>query len=572
MNFSQFYQYPLINISRCSTMDRRTWAQDVLRCLLCETPGPPMYCDICHIHLCKACVGQHIFDQSSQHKVVPFEKRGLNPKCLKHSTQLCDLHCKECDIQICTECVSSGEHLGHKMVGILKLVENKKDAVQRDLQELENTIYPKYQEMASNIPVQRDNLHENSHKLKTDIEKHKEDLHREIDIAIERLKSGVDEIESKHLAFLDKQEEEIKRSISEVTDIIADLNKLLNSSDVCLLSSYKSRNVEFRRVPPIPIVSLSRFIPQKINKEQIYQQIGSLSMLSMKKEQESTGAGSFPLDRPLIDVPRIITDINTEYDDSNELESVSCLSDDDVWACGSDNMMSLFNLKGELVKSIKTKSGNIPGDITVTQGGELVYTDYLKRTVNIVKNKGIKTIISLRSWKPLFVCSALSGDLLVVMITDDNKEAKVARYSGSTEKQSIQFNEMGQPLYSLQNHTKYICENKNLDICVADSYPGSPAVVVVNQAGKFRFNYTGFPLILKKPFEPVGITTDIQLRILTSDYNNNYIHILDQDGQFLRYIDNCQINHPNGLCVDSRDNLFVADGYSGKIKKIQYYI
>uniref|UniRef100_K1QL22 B box-type domain-containing protein n=1 Tax=Magallana gigas TaxID=29159 RepID=K1QL22_MAGGI len=167
----------------------RTRAQDVLRCHLCDTPGPPMYCDICHIHLCKACVGEHISDESKDHKVVPFKKRGLNPKCSKHSTQLCELYCEHCGVPICVECVSSREHLGHEQVGISKLLESKKETLKRDLQELENTIYPKYQEIASNIPVQKTDLKENSKKLTTAIDKHGKELQREIDIAVKKLKS-----------------------------------------------------------------------------------------------------------------------------------------------------------------------------------------------------------------------------------------------------------------------------------------------------------------------------------------------------------------------------------------------
>jgi hypothetical protein len=266
--------------------------------------------------------------------------------------------------------------------------------------------------------------------------------------------------------------------------------------------------------------------------------------------------------KPLLDEPRLIATIDTGYD---RLHSAACLSEDKVWTQGDNKTMKLLNLQGEILMSVLTKSWGIPWDIGVTRDRDLVYTDF--KTINLVKDKEIQTVITLQGWTPLYVCCSATGNFLVTLLSDDFKQCKIVRYSGSTETQTIQYDDQGRPLYLSDYNDKYICENRNLDICVADY--GADAVVVVNQSGKFRFRYTGHPSGNKELFSPVGITTDSNSHILTANFNNGHIHILDQDGQFLHYF-HFHLERPYGLCVDTRDNLFVAEHYTAELKKIQY--
>ncbi|XP_062584624.1 tripartite motif-containing protein 2-like [Saccostrea cucullata] len=330
---------------------------------------------------------------------------------------------------------------------------------------------------------------------------------------------------------------------------------------------YSSKIKELSKLPPKVKISLPVFSRKAKNTEHFYTLFGSLTELTTKTEENG-----YKLKKPetptkeLLEEPELITTINIG---DKKLRSVACLSEEEICTTGYEvSDMKCFNIQSSLIKTIKTKSGEGPNDIAVTGDGDLVYSDWKTKTLNKVKNGQIEEMIRLQGWVPENLCVTSSDELLVSLYSDDKTQPKVVRYSGSKEKQTIQFDEEGNPLYSGNGVIKYVTENRNLDICVADNKAG--AVVVVNQAGKLRFRYTDHPSATKnEPFKPRGITTDSQRQILTADYHNQCIHILDQDGQFLRYIDNCDLKEPFGLCGDKKDKLFVAE-WTGKLKKIKY--
>nr|XP_022308239.1 E3 ubiquitin-protein ligase TRIM36-like [Crassostrea virginica] len=428
------------------TMDPRHSAQDVVRCAMCRDAVAPMYCSVCHTHLCKDCVEKHFSDKSKVHTVVPFEQflSTLNyPKCSTHPTKQCELHCEQCDIPICSSCISSGKHNGHKAVDIFEDFESKKEVLRKDLEELEKSILPKYQESSTIIKTQKTDQHQHYKKLTAELNKQGEAFHREINTIMQRKQSEIDKMNAKHLTAIEKQEGVINKALHEIKQVIVHLKSLLETSDVSHVSKYKSKNGDLKNLPPKLKISLPNFQPQRIDTEQLLKQFGSLSSISIETVEQgytvpSPGAESSHPARLLLDVPHLVTDIPTIGYDC--LFHVSCLSDEEIWISGNNKFMKLYNLKGQLLNSVLTKSGNNPKDIAVTRSGGLVYADPKDRSINVVSGTKIQTLITLR------------GDR---------------------------------------------------------------------------------------------------------------IHIIDQDEHFLRLIHNCGLQVPCGLCVDSRDNLFVAERNTG---------
>lgn len=262
-------------------MDLQRFDHGVLCCHLCNVKDPPMYCAICHIHLCKTCVGHHISDKSKEHNVIPLQKWVSATKCEEHTSKICEHYCKRCDKPICVQCASSAEHESHEFIAIGEKLEIHKNVIQKDLQELKNSIYPNYQDNASIISDQKADFKQNSHKLMIAIDEHGENWHKVIDSTIKKLKSDLNEMDSKLSAVLNKKENEIMGTISEIEQKIANLKEKMSSNDFRSVSIYESRNDEYRKLPTKLILTLPRFIPQKINTEHIYQEFGSLSTLSM---------------------------------------------------------------------------------------------------------------------------------------------------------------------------------------------------------------------------------------------------------------------------------------------------
>ncbi|XP_065938405.1 tripartite motif-containing protein 2-like [Magallana gigas] len=235
-----------------------------------------------------------------------------------------------------------------------------------------------------------------------------------------------------------------------------------------------------------------------------------------------------------------------------------------LWGSDMSGNLVQTDLQGNQLQKIQT-SGRDEGYHTVTQDGDLIYTDKRNKVINRTRTDNtITKFIETGDWEPFSVHSShINGDLLVGMIKE-GEPSKVTRYNKTgTEIQNIQRDDKGRGLYRMPH---YITENINGDVCVSDWR--KHAVVVVDKSGQHRFSYKG----QRSGFDPYGICTDVLGHILVCDYISKTVHLLNQDGLFLSLLltDQQGIDYPYSVCVDDKNNLWVGQLATNTVTVYKY--
>lgn len=94
----------------------------------------------------------------------------------------------------------------------------------------------------------------------------------------------------------------------------------------------------------------------------------------------------------------------------------------------------------------------------------------------------------------------------------------------------------------------------------------------MDQTGQLEFTYTG--QLEQQPFNPHYAVTDKHGQILISDCVNSKIHILDSDGNLMRFVlpDNDCIKYPLGMSIDQSNNLWLCSYGNEKVVIFKYTV
>jgi streptogramin lyase len=463
-----------------------------------------------------------------------------------------------------------GPHNGHRVKNMPKKFNDMKRKLEKDIKEIESIIIPEYMMKKEETESKLLEIMTEFGKMEKEIERHRKFWHQEVDTIFDSVASVMKSMKENHLAALKSHQSKIDKKIPEMTQTVQQNNEILKSNNVSAVTNYQSKLQEFSNMPTDVDVELPFFIMNRIQGGELSLQFvdyrASLTDTSLPSLTEKATLLAL---QDLLDQAKLTTTIPTQWPGVNALYNVACVGVDEAWVSGTDKIIRRVDIHGSELDTVTTTCPLWPAAITVTRQGELVYSDDHNRTVNIVRNGRTETLITTpRGWIPSKLCCTKSGDLLVSMHTADYNQHKIVRYQGKTVTQEIERDEDGKAIYKEGGYPVYVVENNNGDICSSDH--NANVVIVLNESGKVRFRYNGTLARRKKPFISRHLVTDSMGRIIITDGNNACLHILDQNGQFLRCVDNCGLVKPLGLSVDSEGRLWVGLCDSGEVKVIQY--
>nr|XP_022293307.1 uncharacterized protein LOC111103949 isoform X1 [Crassostrea virginica] len=544
----------------------KSWAQEVLTCDLCDNPIQ-QFCNNCQVNLCVECVSKHVDKfQSLSHDIVHFRNRKIQlvcPECKIHSGQRCEVFCHDCQTPVCVMCCI-GPHQGHHAVELNKIIAQKKQEIQKETEEIESKLIPKYQEADTNIKIEISKATTHYAKLEKEQECQRKLWHQEVDSIFDTFDTMIHTMKDSDLNVLTTRHAKLENTIQNMTQTVRQNKEILNSKKPEEVTRFSSKLKELKDFPTNITFKTPNLNTNTIKGKELNIELGdmtaTLTLPAMRKSPDQITTSS----KESFDKAKIVASFPTEC---RPLGKITCFGSEDAWICGENQEITRIDIHGYVQDVVRTTCKYWPAGIMVTKQNDLVYSDSLRRTVNIVKHGGTETIINApRGWKPYRLFCTRSGDILVNMFIQGKN--KILRYQGHKIIQEIVKDERGTPIFKRGPFRLFMTENKNGDVCVSDVNGNN--VVAVDRTGHIQFTYDGKPSGKNNSFGPRCLVTDSLSHLIVADFNNDCLHILDQNGHFLRCLDTFGLENPNGLSVDSEGRLWVGLLNAGIIRVIQY--
>lgn len=388
---------------------------------------------------------------------------------------------------------------------------------------------------------------------------------KEVEDIFDKVDSYIIKMKEESLSTLTAHKKKIEEIIPDMIKTVEENKEILKSNEATNTLNYISKNEEYEHayVPFNADKEYPSLVADVLKGNELNIKIGHLrATMSQTSEPAVIDDELSTKLQQTLKKSKLIVSISTRC---KPLHRVACVEENEAWVSGNNKAITRLDVHKTVKETVITTCLRFTNDISVTTQGDLIYSDYRNRTVNIVREGKTESLLTTPSgWHPCNLYATKAGDVLVNM--SRGLKNKIHRYQGEEISQEIENTDDGKPVFAEGSYSLYLTENSYGDVCVSDL--NARSVISVDRSGRVRFRYEGGTR--KRSFDPQCIVTDSLNQIIVTDYSNDCLHMLDQTGQFMRVFNNHGLVAPCGLSIDSAGRLWVGLLHTGKIKVIQY--
>ncbi|XP_062606929.1 uncharacterized protein LOC134268701 [Saccostrea cucullata] len=474
--------------------------------------------------------------------------------CKTHDLPI-DVICEDCDEFICGKCAKTN-HKEHEWSTISTAASQKRRNLLKLLKKIKE----------ENLPGIEENLEEVSKKITgnkelcdTEIKK----LQKHVDEIMARLteirknneRKLTEDVEEKNkkLNSVKSELNKKKKEIEEMVKFMEDNNSTM--SDYGFLDNHMelSKKLSGQDVNFNNFNYSLRYVKGKISDEMMENMIGKTHDLN---NISLTETNSFKYGDKVIVV-------------------LSALCEDQCYIGDTEShYIAQVNKDGEK----KDECNIVPSDMCVADTGDVYFTDVSYSSINCLSPSGsVSTVVSLYPLVPVGICQSVDDGLLVTLRDIVSDHYKLDSHSRRQVRHiTVTGDVIREYEYKEDGHTRMftnpnrVKQNSNSDICVVNFTSNtSGELVIISPSGRMKSIYRGQNLT--GDFNPGDAVCDTLCNILVTDFNNNHIHLLSPDGEFLKFlITENEMNGPVRLSL-YKSTLWVGY-YDGLVKVFQYTV
>lgn len=547
----------------CHQKNEATW-----KCLPC---GRNM-CDDCKtVHLQNRSTRDHgmtRLDAKQPDELLLCTTKGNVSYCGIHKSEVSQIYCYQCFRAVCLECLSN-YHEDHDVVLISNEIDSKKTELREIIHKSKSKLSAYRSEVIS-LKNKIDNFSEQTEIVAESVKKHGEILKMKIDEIVQDVLSDLENEEKKKKSHLRQIQTQLETETIDLTVFVAKCEKKLKSSNhvsvITAVTKINRRPEIEEPITSVPDVQPPGFVPTQIDLKKLRNLLGKLKgdkTLDVETEAgRSSCEAQVRAERPQSPCLSLFTSFPSPSPSTDCIATLNNRLAFVGWRWIGREIF-LISIRGKV--KCRVNLDFTLGDLSASSDGKLYFTvggsHFVKKLVDQT------TCIDIKDTAP-FITRGLhvtrDNEILVCLYNLNSKQGKVSRMSLKGEQvQEIQHDESENPLFI---YPQDVFQNYNGDVCVIDRIAPSVnkhELVVVDKDGRFRFRYPCSKTSRASGFVCTGITCDKNGNIFLSDRENNRIHLIDKDGNFIKYIlsENEGIKSPTGLSMDKNRQLWICNDY-----------